>query len=81
MVVNTTYDGAVAVTVAAGPTMDPAGPFSGLLVIAAGTVAWIDSMGNASGTTGSLAAGTVIPVKVVRVTGGTATVLGLKSVA
>ena len=75
----TTYDGAVAVTVS-DTTKDPQGPFAGLLVGAAGTVKFTDSIGNAV-TLGSLAIGTVIPVACSRVwsTGTTATVFGLRA--
>ena len=81
MIVNLTADGAV--VVAKSDTVNDAnGPFTGLFVWNAGTVSFLDEMGNSSGTSDSLTAGTVIPVKVMRVnaTGTSATVLGLKAV-
>ena len=75
MIVNTTQDGAIAVTpVASGTkTADVGLPktgvscFSGLLVAAAGTVVFTDAQGNVVTISGSVPAGTFIPVKCVNV--------------
>jgi hypothetical protein len=58
---------------------DPAGPFDGLLLTTAGNVSAVTSSGDTLAVT-SAAAGTVIPVSVVRVnsSGTSATLLGLK---
>lgn len=62
---------------------DPNGPFAALFVTTAGNVSFIDSQGNAVGTTGAPIAVAVglLPIRAVRVnlTGTTAVVLGLKS--
>jgi hypothetical protein len=78
-ILATTYDAALAVTLS-DATADPAGPFAGLLVAVAGTVKFTDQQGNTI-TTGSVAAGTVIPIVTSRVwSGGTgATVFGLRA--
>jgi hypothetical protein len=82
VIVPIAYDGAKATTPSDSHN-DPAGPFNGLLVWVAGTVSFVDASGNVSGTSGTIAAGTEIRVKVVRVnqTGTSATVLGLMGVA
>lgn len=82
MIVNLTPDGWINVT-KSDTVNDPDGPFVALFVWKAGTVAAVDAAGNATGTSDSLAAGTYIPGKFVRVksTGTTATVLGALGVA
>ncbi len=81
MIVNLSADGAF-VTQNSNTVADPNGPFIALMVWNAGTVSFLDEMGNSSGVSDSLAAGTVIAVKVTRVnaTGTTATLLGFKGV-
>jgi hypothetical protein len=81
-IVNLTADAAPPVT-PSDTVNDPKGPFIGVLVWKAGTVSFLDAAGNSSGTSDSLAAGTVIAAKVVRVnaTGTSATLLGYKGVA
>jgi len=73
------YDAAIAVS-ASDSVADPQGPFAGLLVAAAGTVKFTDSLGNTV-VTDSLAAGTELRVAVSRVwsTGTSATVYGLRA--
>jgi hypothetical protein len=58
---------------------DPAGPFDGVLVAVAGNVSCVTSSGSTIAVTAA-AAGTVLPVSIVRVnvTGTSATLLGLK---
>lgn len=82
MIVPLSYDSAIAVTTSDNPGTDANGPFTALLIAAAGTVKFVDEAGNTVNITGSLLAGTVIPVKAVRVftTGTSATVYGLKAV-
>ena len=83
MVVNLSFDGAVAVTPVASGTVKAdvhapqPGSFAALLVAVAGTVVFTDSLGNVV-TLGSLTAGTLIRVKAVNVINtSTATVYGL----
>lgn len=73
----TTYSGAKAVTVADSGA-DPAGPFSGLLVTATGTVKFT-TVGGDTVTLSSTSVGQVIPIatNLVWSTGTSATVLGL----
>lgn len=59
-ILASTYEAALAVT-KSDTVADPAGPFAGLFVAVAGVVKFTDQQGNVV-TTGSLAAGTVIPV-------------------
>ncbi len=74
-----TYDAAVAVSVS-DSVADPAGPFAGLLVAVAGTLKFTDNQGNVV-VTGSLLAGTVIPIatKMVWSTGTGGTIYGLRA--
>lgn len=78
----TVFAGSIPVT-KSDTVNDPNGPFAGLYIATAGNISWIDSQGNASGTTGAPLAVSAghINVRVVRVnsTGTTAVVLGLKS--
>lgn len=78
-ILATTYDQAIAVT-KSDTVNDPQGPFAGLLVAVAGIVVFVDQGGNTV-TTGSLTAGTVIPVVTARVnnTTTTATTYGLRA--
>ncbi len=78
-ILATTYDAAIAVT-KSDTLADPQGPFAGLFVAVAGIVRFVDGMGNEI-TTGSLAAGTVVPIVVTRVFNTTtaATVFGLRA--
>lgn len=78
-ILATTYDAAIGVT-KSDTVDDPQGPFAGLLVAVAGVVIFKDIHGNVV-TTGSVAAGTVIPVTCARVnnTNTTATVYGLRA--
>lgn len=78
-ILSRTYDAAIAVTVS-DSTADPAGPFAGLLVAAAGTVKFTDAQGNTV-TMASVLAGTEIHVATSRVwsTGTAATVYGLRA--
>lgn len=78
-ILATTYDAAIPVT-KSDTIADPQGPFAGLLVAVAGIVKFTDIQGN-DVTTGSVAAGTVIPVATQRVWSGTtaATVYGLRA--
>ena len=73
------YESAVAVT-PSDATADPAGPFAGLLVGAAGNVKFTDLAGNAVVIT-SATVGTEIHVACTRVwsTGTSATVYGLRA--
>ena len=79
-----TFDFPVAVTVS-DTTADPAGPFTGLLVTAAGTLKLTPRSGPLASSSltisGSLPVGTYIEFPVSRVwsTGTSATVVGLKS--
>lgn len=78
-IVANSYDAAVAVT-KSDTVADPAGPFAGLFVAVAGIVRFVDQAGNEI-LTGSVAAGTVIPIATQRVFSSTtaATVFGLKA--
>lgn len=79
-ILATTYEAALAVT-KSDTVSDPQGPFAGLLVAVAGAVKFTDIYGN-DVTTGSIAAGTVIPVATKRVWSSTtaATVYGLRAI-
>ena len=79
----TTYDGAYAVTksdTVDDPNGGPAG-FAGLLVVATGTLSFVDALGNTVAIT-LVPAFALIPVRCVRVntTGTSATVFGLRAV-
>lgn len=70
-----TYDGAVPVS-PSNTTNDPAGPFAGLLVTAAGTLVFIDMRGNTV-TLAVTLVGQIIPIACKRVNTGSPVVYGL----
>jgi hypothetical protein len=81
-ITNRSWDSAIAAT-PSDNVLEPSGPFSAMLVWVQGTISFVDEAGNASGTSGSIAAGTTIYVKGVRInaTGTTATILLMKAPA
>ena len=81
-ITNRSWDSAIAAT-PSDTVNEPTGPFSAILIWKAGTLSFDDEAGNASGTSDSLAAGTMIFCKGVRInsTGTGATVLLLKAPA
>ena len=77
---NRSWDSAIPAT-PSDTVYEPTGPFQAILVWVGGTVSFVDEAGNASGTSGTIAAGTTIFCKGVRInsTGTSATVLLLKA--
>jgi hypothetical protein len=63
--------------------VDPSGLFAAMVIVSAGTVSFVDQSGNSIPASGTIAAGTELLIKGVRInaTGTTATVLLMKAPA